>query len=154
VPFLIHINYQMERNGIPIPARFKDWAQTALRCARRRVGELSIVLVDEVEGRAINLQYRGRDDATNVLSFPIELGHHVRSALLGDLIICVPVIAREADEQNKKPADHYAHMVVHGTLHLLGYDHIEDAEAKAMETLETRILAKFGIADPYSEREA
>ncbi len=154
MPFLIHINYQMERKGLPTPARFKDWAQTALRCARRHVGELSIVLVDEVEGRAMNLQYRGRDYATNVLSFPIELGHHVRSTLLGDLIICVPVITREAAEQNKKRTDHFAHMVVHGTLHLLSYDHVQDAEAKAMEALETRILAKFGIDDPYCEREA
>ena len=150
MPFLIHINYQMARKGLPNPVRFKDWAQTALRCARRRVGELSIVLVDEAEGRAMNLQYRGRDYATNVLSFPIELAPGVRSALLGDLIICVPVVAREAHEQNKKLADHYAHMVAHGTLHLLGYDHIKDAEAKDMEALEARILAKFGIADPYA----
>jgi probable rRNA maturation factor len=153
VPFDIHISYQVERRGLPIPARLRDWAGAALKAARRRSGELSIVLVDDVEGRAMNLQYRGRDYATNVLSFPVELPDGLRSPLLGDLIVCAPVVAREAIEQHKKLADHYAHMVVHGTLHLLGYDHIDDADAERMEALETRILAKLGIADPYLERE-
>jgi probable rRNA maturation factor len=153
VPFAIHISYQIERRGLPIPARLRDWAEAALKGARRRSGELSVVLVDDIEGRAMNLQYRGRDYATNVLSFPVDLPDGVRSPLLGDLIVCAPVVAREAIEQHKKLADHYAHMVVHGTLHLLGYDHIDDAEAERMEALETRILAKLGIADPYVERE-
>lgn len=153
MPFDIHISYQVERRGVPIPARLRNWAEAALKAARRRRGELSIVLVDDAEGRAMNLQYRGRDYATNVLSFPVELPAGVRSPLLGDLIVCAPVVTREAIEQHKKLADHYAHMVVHGTLHLLGYDHIDDAEAVRMEALETRILAKIGIADPYVERD-
>jgi probable rRNA maturation factor len=149
MPFLLHTSYRMPRKGLPPPARFAAWAELALRGARRRAGELSIVLVDEVEGRAMNLQYRGRNYATNVLSFPVELPPGVRSPLLGDLVVCAPVVAREALEQNKKLADHYAHMIVHGTLHLLGFDHIDDADAKRMENLETRLLTKFGIADPY-----
>jgi probable rRNA maturation factor len=154
MPFDIHISYQIERRGLPIAARLRDWAEAALRAARRRSGEISIVLVDDAEGRAMNLQYRGRDYATNVLSFPVELPAGVRSPLLGDLIVCAPVVAREAIEQHKKLADHYAHMVVHGTLHLLGHDHVDDADAERMEALETRILAKLGIADPYIERAA
>jgi probable rRNA maturation factor len=149
VPFDIHISYQVERRGLPSSARLRMWAEAALKAARRRSGELSVVLVDDIEGRAMNRQYRGRDYATNVLSFPVELPAGVRSPLLGDLIVCAPVVAREATEQHKKLADHYAHMLVHGTLHLLGYDHIDDAEAERMEALETRILARLGIADPY-----
>ncbi len=153
MPFDIHISYQVDRRGQPSPARLRSWADAALKAARRRTGELSIVLVDDIEGRAMNLQYRGRDYATNVLSFPVELPKGVRSPLLGDLIVCAPVVAREATEQHKVLADHYAHLVVHGTLHLLGHDHIDDADAERMEALETRILAGLGIADPYIERD-
>jgi probable rRNA maturation factor len=110
---------------------------------------VAIRIVDADEGQALNLQYRGRDYATNVLSFPADLPPGVNLPLIGDLVICAPVVAREAAEQGKKPTDHWAHMTVHGTLHLLGYDHMEDAEAEAMEALETRILAGLGIADPY-----
>lgn len=149
--FLIHTSYHVERKGLPTSARFAAWAEAALRAARRRKGEISIVLVDEPEGREMNRQYRSRDYATNVLSFPVELPTGVRSPLLGDLVVCTPVVAREAAEQGKKIADHYAHMVVHGCLHLLGYDHIDDADAERMEAIETRVLAKLGIADPYTD---
>ena len=138
------------RKGVPAPASFRRWVEAALKGARRRKAtEVAIRIVDADEGQALNLQYRGRDYATNVLSFPADLPPGLALPLIGDLVICAPVVAREAAEQGKKAADHWAHMTVHGTLHLLGYDHIEDGEAEAMEALETRILAGLGISDPY-----
>jgi probable rRNA maturation factor len=117
---------------------------------RRKPAEVAIRIVGAEEGRAFNRDYRGKDYATNVLSFPAELPPGVDLPLLGDLAICAPVVEREAAEQHKRPRDHWAHLTVHGTLHLLGYDHLRDAEAEAMEALETRILASLGIADPYA----
>lgn len=146
---IVHTSYQLDRKGLPSATSFREWVTAALHGARKRSGEVSIVLVDAEEGRQMNLQYRGRDYATNVLSFPVDLPAGVRTTLLGDLIVCAPVVAREAAEQHKKIADHYAHMIIHGSLHLLGHDHIIDTEAERMEALETRILAKLGIADPY-----
>lgn len=146
----LSVGYAAPRAGVPSPASFRRWAEAALRGARRRKAtELSIRIVDSAEGRALNRDYRGKDYATNVLSFPAELPPGIALPLIGDLAICAPVVAREAAEQGKAPRDHWAHMTVHGVLHLLGYDHIEDAEAEAMEALETRILAGLGIADPY-----
>jgi probable rRNA maturation factor len=147
----LSVGYAAPRAGVPAPASFRRWVEAALRGARRRKAtELSIRIVDTAEGRALNRDYRGKDYATNVLSFPAELPPGVDLPLIGDLAICAPVVAREAAEQGKDPRDHWAHMTVHGVLHLLGYDHIEDAEAEAMEALETRILAGLGIADPYA----
>jgi probable rRNA maturation factor len=146
----LSVSYAVPRAGLPSPASFRQWVAAALHGARRRKpAEVAIRIVDTDEGRALNRDYRGKDYATNVLSFPAELPPGVNLPLIGDLAICAPVVAREADEQGKKPRDHWAHLTVHGTLHLLGYDHIEDAEAEAMEALETRILAGLGIADPY-----
>lgn len=150
-PLSLSVGYAAPRAGVPAPASFRRWVEAALRGARRRKAtELSIRIVDTAEGRALNRDYRGKDYATNVLSFPAELPPGVDLPLIGDLAICAPVVAREAAEQGKDPRDHWAHMTVHGVLHLLGYDHIEDAEAEAMEALETRILAGLGIADPYA----
>jgi probable rRNA maturation factor len=138
------------RKGVPAPASFRRWVEAALKGARRRKAtEVAIRIVDAEEGQALNLQYRGRDYATNVLSFEADLPPGIDLPLIGDLVICAPVVAREAAEQAKKPNDHWAHLTIHGTLHLLGFDHIEDAEAEEMEALETRVLAGLGIADPY-----
>ena len=146
----VAVGYAAPRKGVPASASFRRWIEAALKGARRRkASEVSIRIVDAEEGRALNLQYRGRDYATNVLSFPVELPPGVDLPLIGDLVICAPVVAREAAEQGKKPADHWAHLTIHGTLHLLGYDHIDEAEAEAMEALETKVLAGLGIADPY-----
>lgn len=146
----VAVGYATARKGVPAPASFRRWVEAALKGARRRKGtELSIRIVDADEGQSLNLQYRGKDYATNVLSFPVELPPGVDLPLIGDLVICAPVVTREAAEQGKKAADHWAHLTVHGTLHLLGYDHIDDAEAETMEALETRVLAGLGIADPY-----
>jgi probable rRNA maturation factor len=146
----VHVSYGAARTGVPSAASFRQWVNAALTGAkRRRQAELSIRIVDAAEGRELNRDYRGKDYATNVLSFPAELPPGVQLPLIGDLAICAPVVAREAAEQGKPPRHHWAHMTVHGVLHLLGYDHIVDAEAEAMEALETRILTRLGIPDPY-----
>ncbi|QEE23840.1 rRNA maturation RNase YbeY [Rhodanobacter glycinis] len=147
----VHVGYAVPRTGIPAAASFRRWVDAALRGAKRRKAtELSIRIVDTSEGRALNRDYRGKDYATNVLSFEAELPPGVKLPLIGDLAICAPVVAREAAEQGKRERDHWAHLTVHGVLHLLGYDHIEDADAEVMEALETRVLADLGIADPYT----
>jgi probable rRNA maturation factor len=146
----VHVSYGVARTGVPSAASFRQWVNAALAGAkRRRQAELSIRIVDAAEGQELNHDYRGKDYATNVLSFPAELPPGVQLPLIGDLAICAPVVAREAAEQGKPPRHHWAHMTVHGVLHLLGYDHVVDAEAEAMEALETRILARLGIPDPY-----
>ncbi|AIF47273.1 rRNA maturation RNase YbeY [Dyella japonica] len=150
-PLTINVGYAASRKGVPTSASFHQWVEAALRGAKRRKAtELSIRIVDTKEGRQLNHDYRGKDYATNVLSFPVELPPGVKLPLIGDLVICAPVVTREAAEQDKPARHHWAHMTVHGVLHLLGYDHIEDAEAEEMEALETRILAGLGIDDPYT----
>jgi probable rRNA maturation factor len=145
------VGYAVPRAGLPSAASFRRWVEAALHGAKRRKStELAIRIVDVDEGRALNRDYRGKDYATNVLSFPAELPPGVALPLIGDLAICAPVVLREAAEQAKLPRDHWAHLTIHGVLHLLGYDHIDDAEANVMEALETRILAGLGIADPYA----
>ncbi|GAB2522459.1 rRNA maturation RNase YbeY [Lysobacter humi (ex Lee et al. 2017)] len=144
----LSVAYATERRGVPSPVSFRRWVAAAVE-GRSGPSEVSIRIVGEDEGRALNRQYRGRDYATNVLSFPAELPDGLDLPLLGDLVVCAPVVAREAAEQGKAVGDHYAHMTVHGTLHLLGWDHEDDAEAEAMEAEERRILAGLGIADPY-----
>lgn len=130
---------------------FRQWCELALR-QRSADSELTIRLVDEAEGRELNRTWRQKDYATNVLSFPADVpDEFLDIPLLGDLVICVPVVAREASEQGKLPKAHWAHLVIHGCLHLLGYDHIEDAEAEEMEDLERRLLAELGHPDPYAE---
>ena len=118
----------------------------------RARGEITVRVVDEAESRALNHRYRGRDYATNVLSFPFEPPPGLsaeEAGVIGDLAVCAPVVAREAAEQGKPEADHWAHMLVHGALHLIGYDHQHDAEAERMEDEERRILSELGIPDPY-----
>jgi probable rRNA maturation factor len=149
-PVTVHLSYGSGRAGIPSPASFRRWVEAALAGARRhQASELSIRIVGTREGRTLNRTYRDKDYATNVLSFPVELPPGVRLPLLGDIAICAPVVRREAAEQGKPVADHWAHMTLHGVLHLLGYDHIIEADAVRMEMLETRILKGLGIADPY-----
>lgn len=113
--------------------------------------ELLIRIVGEAEIRRLNHQYRGKDSPTNVLAFPLDLPHGVPGRLLGDLIICAPVVRHEAQVQGKTLHAHWAHMVVHGILHLTGFDHQEPAQARAMEQRERSLLAQFGYPDPYGE---
>lgn len=134
--------------GLPAADDFRCWVDAALS-GRRDEAELTIRVVDEPESAELNGTYRHKQGPTNVLSFPFEAPPGVELPLLGDIVICAPVVAREAVEQGKTAAAHWAHMTVHGCLHLLGYDHIEPAEAEIMETLEKDVLSALGYADPY-----
>ena len=137
-----------EESGLPTAEQIEQWATAAVQPQSDEV-EMTVRIVDEVESHALNLNYRGKDRPTNVLSFPFECPDEVELPLLGDLVICRQVVEREAQEQDKPLMAHWAHMVVHGSLHLLGYDHIEDGEAEEMESLETQIMTGLGFADPY-----
>lgn len=139
--------------GLPEEAQFQRWLEAAVMPFQPE-SEVTIRLVDEAESHELNLTYRGKDKPTNVLSFPFEAPPGIELPLLGDLIICRQVVEQEAAEQGKTVDAHWAHMVVHGTLHLLGYDHIEDEEAEEMEGIETEIMLALGYPDPYiSEKE-
>jgi probable rRNA maturation factor len=150
----VAVSYALPRAGLPAAASFRRWVAAALD-GRIRQADLAIRLVDAREGRALNRHYRGKDQATNVLSFPAEmpegLPRGVTLPVLGDVVLCAPVIAREAREQGKPLNAHYAHLTVHDALHLLGWNHADDTEAECMEQLEREILAGLGIDDPYRD---
>ncbi len=137
--------------GVPLAAELSRWAGAAL-AARAPGAELSIRIVDEAESAELNGRYRRKQGPTNVLSFPAGLPPGVPLKALCDLVICAPVVAREAREQGKGLEAHWAHMVVHGCLHLVGFDHADDSQAAEMEPLETAILAALGYPDPYAPR--
>ena len=137
------MQYACNREGLPLRADFVRWARAALVGG----GEITIRLVDADEGQELNHEYRGKDYATNVLSFPYD----TEPVVMGDLVICPSVVAREASEQNKPLAAHYAHLTVHGMLHLQGWDHeTSEADAEEMENEEKEILAAMGYPDPYA----
>ena len=137
-----------QETGLPTAEQIEQWATAAVQPQSDEV-EMTVRIVDEAESHELNLNYRVKDRPTNVLSFPFECPDEVELPLLGDLVICRQVVEREAQEQDKPVMAHWAHMVVHGSLHLLGYDHIEDDEAEEMESLETQIMTGLGFADPY-----
>ena len=137
-----------EDDDHPPPADFEQWISAAIG-DRLDEAELSLRIVTPEEITSLNDRYRQQAKATNVLSFPAELPEHIELPLLGDLVICAQVVEQEARDQGKSSAAHWAHMVIHGTLHLLGYDHIDEAEAKIMESLEIKILKSMNIANPY-----
>ena len=139
--------------GLPSETQFQQWLDTAVLPFQQEA-EVTIRLVDEAESNELNLTYRGKDKPTNVLSFPFECPPEVEDfPLLGDLIICRQVVEKEALEQQKTLESHWAHMVIHGSLHLLGYDHIEDAEAEEMEALEKEFMQALNYPDPYKDDE-
>lgn len=140
------------QGGNPSEADFQRWIGTALQ-QRRNQAELSIRIVDEAESQSLNHQYRGKDKPTNVLSFPADLPPELELPLLGDLVICAAVVEREAKEQNKALEAHWAHMAIHGCLHLIGYDHIDDQEAEEMEALESQLITRLGYPEPYPDDE-
>ncbi len=145
------VSYGVARLGLPSAAGFREWMTLALG-PRKRPAIIALRVVDAVLAQQLNQQFRGRDYATNVLSFPADLPTPRGSPdVLGDLAICAPVVLREAVEQGKSARAHFAHLTIHGVLHLLGHDHIDDAQAEKMETLERRLLARLGIADPYRD---
>ena len=135
------------RRGVPAKSSFEKWIGAIPGLPRG--AEVNILVVGNAEGRRFNRQYRHKDYATNVLSFPWEPVPADKSRLLGDLVVCAPVVEREAAEQGKLPREHWAHLAIHGVLHLLGHDHASPAEARRMEALEIRILAGLGIGNPY-----
>ncbi|MBE8168369.1 MAG: rRNA maturation RNase YbeY, partial [Shewanella sp.] len=139
-----------DENQLPTQAEFELWAHTALK-PHLSEAELTIRLVNENESQQLNKDYRGKDKPTNVLSFPFEVPEGIELPLLGDLVVCVNVVKTEAVQQNKPLKSHWAHMVVHGCLHLLGYDHIDDNEADEMESLETQLIESLGFDNPYKE---
>ena len=155
-PTSLEIQRACPDSGLPTDAQLTRWTEAALKGAGvTQAGEITLRLVEADESQALNAEYRQRDYPTNVLSFPFEMpeGLPAQAApdILGDLVICAEVVAREASEQEKHPEAHWAHMVVHGVLHLLGYDHQSDEQADNMETLEKQILASLGYNDPYQE---
>jgi len=133
--------------GLPAQADFETWAEQGWQGDGET--EVTLRIVDEPEGHELNHQYRGKDYPTNVLSFPFEAPPGVELGLLGDLVICAGVVEREAREQGKTPEAHWAHLLIHGMLHLQGYDHQDPDEAETMENLEVHLLAELGFPDPY-----
>ena len=148
----VEVQRAFNSRKIPTKTGLAKYAQATLD-DRLGAAKLVIRIVDEPESQALNRQYRGIDKPTNVLSFPFEAPPHVPSRHIGDLVICAPVVEREAAEQGKPLEAHWAHMVVHGVLHLLGYDHQTDADAETMEGLEIAILGRLGFPNPYEARQ-
>lgn len=146
---LLYLKNQTSRCGVPQRRSFERWIGAIPELHRRRV-EVNILVVGAAEGRQFNRRFRHKDYATNVLSFPYEPLPGEKTSLLGDLVICAPVVAREAAEQGKLLRHHYAHLSLHGVLHLLGYDHQTATDAEKMEALEVRLLADLGMPDPYA----
>ncbi|MFT5930773.1 MAG: putative rRNA maturation factor [Oceanospirillaceae bacterium] len=163
---IIDLQIASENKQLPTLAQLEQWAQLALQTPDSDA-EITIRMVDDAESHELNLQYRGQDKPTNVLSFPFEqpdfndpeLAAEMAAELggsgyLGDLVVNAQLVAQEAVQQHKTVADHWAHLIIHGTLHLQGFDHIEDNEAEAMEALEGQLLATLNIANPYVAKES
>ncbi|MEJ2399042.1 MAG: rRNA maturation RNase YbeY [Gammaproteobacteria bacterium] len=148
----LHLDLQiaLDTSGYSLPteAQIRQWLNAALD-GRLSQAELTVRIVDEVESEQLNLQYRHKSGPTNVLSFPFESDVPMDIPLLGDIVICAPVVAREALEQHKDLLLHWAHIILHGTLHLLGYDHISDADAEKMERIEIQLMQQLGFPNPY-----
>lgn len=146
----LSVQYACNRDGVPSRVEFRRW----LRAAEPGAARITVRVVDEDEGRELNRDYRGKDYATNVLTFAYGEGEDMPLPeglpLMGDLVLCRQVVEREAAEQGKALDAHYAHLSVHGMLHLQGFDHLEDREAEDMEAREREILAGLGYADPYA----
>lgn len=157
-------------HALPSEQQFDTWLNTSIEVLRaissetqthddsidaaqiqQHAFELTLRLVDLSESQKLNFDYRDKNKPTNVLSFPFEAPEHIEMSFLGDLVVCASVVEREANEQQKQYHDHWAHLCIHGLLHLLGYDHIQDEEAQEMEGIETAILAKLSIDDPYQD---
>ncbi len=147
---LLEIQSLSQNSNLPTEAQFQYWVDHVLSVLPQEF-EIVIRIVDESESAALNQQYRHKKGATNILSFPFEIPEHIPMNLLGDLVICAPVIEREALAQHKVLLDHWAHIVIHGVLHLLGYDHLEPEEAEEMEAKEIALLKTININNPYQD---
>lgn len=150
--FHIHIQRQVDAVDIPDDQQLQQWAEHALREFVSNA-DIGIRIVDNDESASLNQQYRKKTGPTNILSFPYDLSNlpEVGNCLHGDLVICAPLVAQEAAEQHKMLDAHWAHLITHGVLHLLGYDHIEDVDAEEMETLEIELLADLNYPNPYED---
>lgn len=148
---ILDLQLACQAKRLPSEADFQRWIEAAYAELDNVNGEITVRVVDAQESQRLNCQYRGKDKPTNVLSFPFEAMVGIEYTLLGDLVICAPVVEREAAEQGKPLMHHWAHMVIHGCLHLVGFDHETDDDAGLMEGLEIEVLSKLGIDDPYQD---
>ena len=149
----INLDVQREVDALPKDDQLLKWLKETLEFEQHGDTELTIRFVGEKESAELNEQYRHRNGSTNILSFPFDAPAEVKLDLLGDLIICADVVKNEARQQKKEELAHWAHMVIHGTLHLLGYDHLTDEQANVMEVKEIKILSQLGYTDPYRKTE-
>ena len=140
---------ELSDDDVPEPELLQSWAEAAYLGEKPAVASLLVTTADEVQ--SLNKQYRNKDKPTNVLSFPMESPAEIDVSLLGDIVLCAPVIKQEAEQQSRSEVSHWAHMVVHGMLHLQGYDHIENHDAEQMEQLEIEILSQLGFDNPYED---
>ncbi|MBU2878203.1 rRNA maturation RNase YbeY [Aliiglaciecola lipolytica] len=147
----LDIQIACENNNLPTAQQFEQWVKFALADQQIDETELTIRIVTPEESQNLNATYREKDKPTNILSFPFEAPAEIELNLLGDLVVCADIVEKEAEQQNKLLTDHWAHMIVHGSLHLLGFDHVDDQDAEIMESLEVQILTKLGIDDPYQD---
>ena len=149
----LDLQYAEQSEEPPSKEDFQQWADLAL--VDDKSVEISIRIVDEEESQLLNKQYRSKDKPTNVLSFPMEIPEELLNKLdvimLGDLVICAPIVEKEAKSQGKEPNAHWAHMVIHGILHLQGFDHVLESDAQEMESLEIKLLQQIGIENPYMD---
>lgn len=149
------LDYQLACDDHPVPSALtvQKWLDCVFARQQLSSGEITVRIVEATEGQALNQTYRQKNYATNVLSFPFDAPPGIDMDFLGDIVICAEVVNREAQEQNKPREAHWAHMVVHGVLHLLGFDHTEEIDAEQMEALEVDVLNELGIDDPYTDRQ-
>jgi len=149
----IELQIASKVTNLPDPALIKSWLEAACKDRVTRQAEICVRIVDVEEMTSINYKFRSQKKPTNVLSFPFEapVGVELPKQILGDIVICAEIIEKEARDNEKKPVDHFAHLLVHGCLHLLGYDHEEIDDAVVMENLETEILVSFGMPKPYGD---
>jgi len=147
---ILDMQIALDATGYQLPSeeQVSTWLQSALE-GRMAAAEVTVRIVDEVESEQLNQQYRHKQGPTNVLSFPFESDVAMEVPLLGDIVICAPVVAREALEQHKELFSHWAHMLIHGALHLLGYDHVSDTQADEMEYMEIQLMRQLGFSNPY-----
>lgn len=146
----LELQVETIETDLPSEAQFQTWVDVALADQDQEF-EVVIRLVDEAESAQLNQEYRGKSGATNVLSFAFEVPDNIPLNLLGDLVICAPLVKKEALEQHKQIEHHWAHLVIHGVLHLRGYDHVDEAEAEEMENKEITLLKQLNISNPYQE---
>ncbi len=145
---MVTVQVQQAASGPDIPDndQFQQWAAAIDATVEQ---EVSIRIVDEAESAALNQQYRKKPQATNVLAFPADIPPEVDLPFIGDIVICAPIVAKQAAEQGKSLLSHWAHLTLHGILHLQGYDHLDDADAKNMENIEIQLMSKLGFSNPY-----